>query len=383
MNVKFFITVVIMSVMSILTACSDKVDETRLAASECYDKSDYDGALARILALDDETILSSDTLQSLLFSSYYGANSACIATDAKDCCDLDVLPSGKEIALTDFLGQRILFYSLPDLKHVRDIKLSSMPFAIAFSPDGDRIAVAQEDETVAIIDATDGRKLKQLTGHTARVRDVAWKTDTVLYSAGNDQMLIGWNLATGAKIYEGHIHSRNVKAIDANAQAGKLASCSNDGYYRLYDISGSDKPRDTGSAKVGDNYINDVALSRAGNRAAAVSGDGNVHIADVSTNKPVAVYSLDDAMTSAAFLPGDSLAIVAGRHDAFIIDVNRENIKGKIPLRGIAAWGAAVTPDGRYLIADGSHLFSGMLLQGKQLLDKAREYLSSLPVPKN
>ena len=60
--------------------------------------------------------------------------------------------------------------------------------AVAWSPDGTRLATASDDQTVRMWDPTTGQTTTTLTGHTDRVNAVAWSPDgTRLATASNDQ----------------------------------------------------------------------------------------------------------------------------------------------------------------------------------------------------
>ena len=70
--------------------------------------------------------------------------------------------------------------------------------AVAWSPDGTRLATAGDDRTVRIWDPTTGETLTTLTGHTGAVRAVAWSPDgTRLATASDDDTVRIWDPATG------------------------------------------------------------------------------------------------------------------------------------------------------------------------------------------
>jgi WD40 repeat protein len=75
---------------------------------------------------------------------------------------------------------------------------TSTVFAVAWSPDGRRIASGGNDSTVQVWDAASGHRLLTYTGHVAAVREVAWSPDGArIASASQDGTVQVWDAASG------------------------------------------------------------------------------------------------------------------------------------------------------------------------------------------
>jgi len=69
-----------------------------------------------------------------------------------------------------------------------------MLYAVAFSPDGRRLAVAGTDRVVSLFDTSNWKLVTQLAGHRGYIKDIAWSPDgATLASAGGDGSVRLWS----------------------------------------------------------------------------------------------------------------------------------------------------------------------------------------------
>ncbi|PAY16751.1 hypothetical protein CKO51_25270 [Rhodopirellula sp. SM50] len=125
-------------------------------------------------------------------------------------------PDGSSVVACSQSG--VAVYRWPDLDLQTRLKTSSPNrHDLAFSPGGDRLAVAggtpAEDGTVEILSWPDGKSLRILDGHFDSVMAVDWLDETTLVSASLDHQIMIWDTSTGEKSVMLNGHSRGVWAI--------------------------------------------------------------------------------------------------------------------------------------------------------------------------
>ena len=106
---------------------------------------------------------------------------------------------------------------------------SGYVYAVAWSPDGSRIASGSYDQTVQVWDAATGAALLTYGGHSSFVNAVAWSPDgRRIASASHDNTVQVWDAATGASLltYEGHSYA--VYSVAWSPDGRRIASASDD-----------------------------------------------------------------------------------------------------------------------------------------------------------
>ncbi len=124
---------------------------------------------------------------------------------------------------------------------VTESKFDAMPldvWAVKWSPDGSRLAVAGDDPAVRVFDPATGAVVQELRGHTFTVRDVAYSPDgTRLATAGLDGTVILWDAATGRLILTFELGSP-VLGVAWSRDGAKLAALPETGVVKVWDAGG-------------------------------------------------------------------------------------------------------------------------------------------------
>ena len=167
--------------------------------------------------------------------------------------------------------------------------------ALAFSPDGKRLASGSADKTAKVYDAETGLQVAGLSSHNEAVLQVVFSPDSqYLATAGADRQIRTWKLAKPENPERGFGHTGPVYGLARRADGTSLwagaggkpsfLSYHKDSGTRVVDIKEPTMPPD---------WVYAVAPSPDNQTVAAAGWDGAVML-----------YSLKDGSRFRAFIPG-------------------------------------------------------------------------------
>jgi WD40 repeat protein len=233
--------------------------------------------------------------------------------------------------------------------------------ALAYSPDGARIASASWDETARVWDARTGRETATFRGHSAAVTGVAWTRDgRHVASASRDGTVRVWDQATGAEVLTLDAQAGTVYGLAFNRDGTALATAHYDGSARVWDAT-------TGRATVTIARAHNlpvlgVAFSPDGaHLASAGGGDNVVKVWDWQADTKQPLHTLrapENIIRNPAYSPdGRQLAAVVAtpaRVWTWDMTTGEGNVR---PLPN--SWNAAqavFTPGGRLAVVSGGRI---------------------------
>ncbi len=190
---------------------------------------------------------------------------------------------------------------------------TSAMHAVAWSPEGDRIASGSSDNTVQVWNAADGRQVYTYRGHSGTVYAVAWSPDGKSIASGSlDNTVQVWNAADGGQAYTYHGHTDIVGAVAWSPDGIRIASGSLDNTVQVWNAA------DGGQAYTyhgHTNAVHAVAWSPDGVRIVSGSGDKTVQVWNAADGRQVYTYrGHNDSMYAVAWSP-DGVRIASGSVD--------------------------------------------------------------------
>ncbi|MDY7231368.1 AAA-like domain-containing protein [Hyalangium rubrum] len=190
--------------------------------------------------------------------------------------------------------------------------------ALAFSPDGSRLATASNDHAARLWDTSSGKLLARLL-HQGPVVALSFNPQgSRLATASDDLTARLWAVSSGSPLailrHDGPLH-----AVAFSLDGSRLATASNDRSARLWDASFA-TPRGTGpplEAKYlallpHDVIVYGVAFSPDGTRLATASQDNVVRLWAIASQKLVGVLKHDAPVATVAFSPDGTRLATAG-----------------------------------------------------------------------
>lgn len=233
--------------------------------------------------------------------------------------------------------------------------------AVAWSPDGMRIASGSLDQTVQIWDAPTGGDILYYRGHSSSVFAVTWSPDGKYIASGGDRRVLVWESATGHTIFNYGGHPHGVYAVAWLPHGTRIASAgTNDNDHATVQVWDATTGGHIATYDNNATLIYSVAWSPDGKRIAATSsngfttnGDNTVVVWDVDTGNLAFAYRGHSSTVRGIAWSPDGMRIASVSSEVHVW--NATTGKHVLIYRGHALGVLTVgwSPDGRH-IATGS-----------------------------
>jgi WD40 repeat protein/predicted Ser/Thr protein kinase/type II secretory pathway pseudopilin PulG len=228
--------------------------------------------------------------------------------------------------------------------------------AVALHPRGERLLTASPEGTVHQWDLRTGREVEPpYDRHEGQVKALAYSPDGLrVASSGQDRSVRLWR-AEGRR-YEAvlHGHTRSVVGLAFSRDGRRLASWQDDGVARLWD-TGPDATLPVLRGHT--SYVYPVAYTPDGRRIASGSWDGTVRLWDAATGQSVATPLPQGGFVRALALSPDGKRLVAmgdGTDGLRVWDVASGGRMATYTTADNALWAVAYRPGGGHVAVLGS-----------------------------
>ncbi len=152
---------------------------------------------------------------------------------------LSFSPDGNILAFSLLFGNNsinINFWDVSTGHHLQSLKETDGSNSVPFSPDG-RLVAFDDDNTIAIWDVKNGKRVQTLKGHTASVNMLSFSSDGLLLASSSmDKTIAIWDVKSGkrVRILKGGISSDGI--ISFSPDSRHLAFTTNDNAIGLWDL---------------------------------------------------------------------------------------------------------------------------------------------------
>lgn len=157
----------------------------------------------------------------------------------------------------------------------------SLAWSVAFNPDGQILATASDDKSVRLWSVHTGAEIRRFVGCRKSVLSVAFSPDGNTIAGGSDDYTVRlWDVATGTETRRFLGHDNSVSSIAFSPDGRALASASFDKTIRLWEVTTGTEIRRFQGHK---SPVRSIAFSPDGQALASASDDRTVRLWETAT----------------------------------------------------------------------------------------------------
>jgi WD40 repeat protein len=276
-------------------------------------------------------------------------------------------PEGNRIAIVNEQNALVLIDAISGLELSRHSFPASL-VAVSFNSDGKWLAIASGDDLIRVVMTTEPKQeVAQFTHHGALA--LAFSPDgRWLASGGHDQSARLWDLNAKRMVRDFNLHSGDVQGIAFSPDGQQLATACTDGFARIWNVDAGNViytylHRESQNQEAGHAKVYDVRFSPNGKFLATAGSDGLARVWNLKGNAttPAYQFSHGDEVQAVAFSPTDGtqpnllrLATASRTGIVRVWSVEQQQELLSLTAHIGAINSLAFSPDGKLLLTSGN-----------------------------
>jgi WD40 repeat protein len=181
---------------------------------------------------------------------------------------------------------------------------------VAWSTEGKVLAIASRNQTIQLVNPTNGAVLRTLTGQTGWVNQVSFSPDgQLLASASENGTVRLWSVVSGSPVRTLSGHQGRVSSVAFSPDGQRLASAGEDGVVRLWAIADGAVQTLEGHT----DRVNSVQFSHDGHYLVSASVDHTLRLWSVPDGELLkTIHGQGSEVLDAVFSPDGQMVMSAG-----------------------------------------------------------------------